>query len=287
MRAQQHNDTSVQVLSFRASDGPGLVAAIADAVAAAGGNILDVGQHSDVETGLFACRLEVDAAVDLEAMKASFDELAATRSISWEHHDAEERARVVLACSRSLPCVSDLLTRSAIGELDCEIAGVVSDKTDAAELAERFDVPFWHLPVGEDRSTQEHQLGELLESLDPDLVVLARYMRVLPAGLAERWENRMINIHHALLPAFAGAAARARAYERGVKIIGATAHYVTPELDGGPIITQDVVRITHRDGVEDLVRAGDDVERTVLASAVRLHLEHRVIVFGNRTCIFD
>jgi len=171
--------------------------------------------------------------------------------------------------------------------LHCDVVAVISDYEDAASLAERHGVPFLHLPVGDDRADQEIALGEALNELAPDLVVLARYMRILPSWLTEQWSMAMINIHHSFLPAFAGANPYARAHDRGVKLIGATAHYVTAELDAGPIIAQDVERVTHRDSVADLVRRGADVERGVLATALRLHLEHRLMVFGNRTCVFD
>ena len=275
------------VVTVRAPDGTGLVAAIAGAVASAGGNILDVGQHSDVESNWFGCRLEVDRSVELGDLGASLDELVSTRGLTYELHDAIERPRVVIVCSKTLHCASDLLARISIDAMRCTVAGVVSDYDDALALARRHGAPFHHVPVGDERAEQEAELGEVLEDLEPDLIVLARYMRILPAELTERWRGRMINIHHSFLPAFAGAGPYARAHERGVKLIGATAHYVTAELDAGPIIAQDVVRVTHRDSVEDLVRRGADVERSVLAAAVRLHLEHRLMIFGNRTCVFD
>jgi formyltetrahydrofolate deformylase len=194
---------------------------------------------------------------------------------------------VVVLCSSTLHCPSDLVARSAIGQLDCDIVALVSDRTVARGLAERYGVPFTHLPIGADRAAQQRQLGEVLDRLSPDLIVLARYMRVLPAWLVSRYEHRIINIHHSFLPAFIGSNPYARAHERGVKIIGATAHYVTADLDAGPIIAQDVVHISHRDDVADMTRRGADIESSVLASAIRLHLERRVIVIGSRTCVFD
>jgi formyltetrahydrofolate deformylase len=283
----EHAQDAPVVISVRAPDGTGLVADVASAVAAAGGNILDVGQHSDVESDWFGCRLEVASDVRMAELGASLDELVDRRGLSWELHDAAERPRVAIVCSRSLHCASDLLARISIGALSCEVVGLISDYPDAAELAARHSIAFFHLPVGADRAEQEAALGSLLGELDPELVVLARYMRILPASLTEAWAQRMINIHHSFLPAFSGAGPYKRAHERGVKLIGATAHYVTAELDAGPIIAQDVERVSHRDSVEDLIRRGADVERSVLAAAVRLHLEHRVMVFGNRTCVFD
>ncbi len=275
------------VVSVRAPDGPGLVADIAAAVVRAGGNILDVGQHSDLETRSFGCRLEVDGAVDRELLEAALADAASRRELAWIVHDENRRPRVVLACSSTLHCVSDLLARVAIGSLACDVVGVVSDRLEAAPIARAFGIPFEHLPVGEDRPEQEARLATTIDRFAPDLVVLARYMRILPSAITDAWSERMINIHHSFLPAFAGAGPYARAWERGVKLIGATAHYVTAGLDEGPIIVQDVVRVSHRDRVDDLVRRGADIERTVLAAAVRLHLEHRVMVFGNRTCVFD
>ncbi len=275
------------VLCAHAPDAAGLVAAIATAIAEAGGNILDVGQHSDVDTDFFGCRIEIDPAVDQPELERRLEDLRGTRHLDWHLHEDTERPRVVICCSKSLHCLSDLLGRVAIGELECEVVAVISDYEDAAPLAERHGIEFTHLPVGANREDQEVALGAALDRLSPDLVVLARYMRILPSQLTEQWALRMINIHHSFLPAFAGANPYARAHDRGVKLIGATAHYVTAELDAGPIISQDVERVTHRDSTADLVRRGSDVERAVLATAVRLHLEHRLMVFGNRTCVFD
>jgi len=275
------------IITARAPDGPGLVAELASAVAHAGGNILDVGQHSDPEASWFGCRLEVDDEVDRAGLGDQLTELEGRRGFRFELHEAGERQRVALVCSKTLHCASDLVARASIGALACSIDALVSDSTSGEELAQRHEIAFHHVPVGDDRAAQEEALGRVLEAIQPDLVVLARYMRVLPAWLCDAYEGRMINIHHSFLPAFAGAGPYKRAHERGVKLIGATAHYVTAELDAGPIIAQDVERVSHRDSVDDLIRRGADVERSVLAAAVRLHLEHRVMVFGNRTCVFD
>lgn len=276
-----------RIVTVRAADGPGLVADIAAAVFEAGGNIVDVGQYSDLESQGFGCRLEIESSTDRHDLEESLSRLAGRRDLQWYLHDDEVLPRVVIACSSTLHCVSDLLARVAIGSLRCEVVAVVSDRLAAQEITERHGVPFVHVPVGEDRREQEAAFAEVLEALGPDLVILARYMRILPQDITDAWRGRMINIHHSFLPAFAGAGPYARAYERGVKLIGATAHYVTEGLDEGPIIVQDVERVSHRDRLEDLVRRGADVERGVLAAAVRLHLEHRVMVFGNRTCVFD
>jgi formyltetrahydrofolate deformylase len=276
------------ILTVRSPDRVGIVAHLAASIQAAGGNIVELDQHTDVVESDFGCRIEVAGGVDAPDLAQRLDELRPTLSVDYTMTPiARRRARVVVLCSATLHCPSDLIARSAIGQLDCDVIALVSDRTAARDLAERYGVPFYYLPVGEDRAEQERQVAVVLDELAPDLVVLARYMRVLPAWLVERYEQRIINIHHSFLPAFVGSNPYARAHERGVKIIGATAHYVTAELDAGPIIAQDVVHISHRDDVADMTRRGADIERSVLASAIRLHLEQRVIVFGSRTCVFD
>jgi formyltetrahydrofolate deformylase len=261
---------------------------LATSIQAAGGNIVELDQHTDVVEGDFGCRIEVAAGVDPVELVRRLDDLRSSFSVEYRVTPiARRRSRVVVLCSSTLHCPSDLVARSAIGQLECDIVALVSDRTAARALAERYGVAFTHLPIGPDRTEQERALGRVLDELAPDLIVLARYMRVLPPWLVERYEQRMINIHHSFLPAFVGSDPYARAHERGVKIIGATAHYVTADLDAGPIIAQDVVHISHRDDVADMTRRGADIERSVLASAIRLHLEQRVIVFGTRTCVFD
>jgi formyltetrahydrofolate deformylase len=276
------------ILTVKSPDRVGIVAAVAASIQAAAGNIVELDQHTDVVEGDFGCRIEVAGGVDAEGLTRLLGEQRAALSIDYTMTPVvRPRARVVVLCSSTLHCPSDLIARSAIGQLDCDVIELVSDQEAGRELAERYGVPFTYLPMGEDRADQERRLGAVLEALAPDLIVLARYMRVLPAWLVERYERRIINIHHSFLPAFIGSNPYARAHERGVKIIGATAHYVTADLDAGPIIAQDVVHISHRDDVADMTRRGAEVERSVLASAIRLHLEQRVIVFGARTCVFD
>jgi formyltetrahydrofolate deformylase len=276
------------IITVRSPDRVGIVASLAAAIQSAGGNIIELDQHTDVVEGDFGCRIEVAGGVDAEVLARGLDELRASLSANYTMTPiARRQSRVVVLCSSTLHCPSDLIARSAIGQLDCDVVALVSDQTAARELAQRYGVPFTHLPIGDDRAEQERRLGEVLDELAPDLIVLARYMRVLPAWLVDRYEHRIINIHHSFLPAFVGSNPYARAHTRGVKIIGATAHYVTADLDAGPIIAQDVVHISHRDDVADMTRRGADIERSVLASAIRLHLEQRVIVFGARTCVFD
>ena len=286
MVGRDRDEQHAWVLTVRAPDGPGLIASIAAAVAAGGGNIVDMQQHSDPYLAAFGCRVVIDGDLDAELLGQGMGALVDERQVEWQLHDDAALPTIVICCSSTLHCVSDLLVRVATGDLRCEIAAVISDKMVAADLVSRFDVPFVHVPVGEDRSAQETAFSDAVASFSPELVVLARYMRVLPAGAVAPWASRMINIHHSTLPAFPGANPRRRAHEGGVKIIGATAHYVTEELDEGPIIAQGVVPIGH-DTLDVLVQHGEDVERMVLAQAVRLHLEHRVMVFGSRTCVFD
>ena len=277
----------VVVLTVRCVDQRGVVASVTGAIWRSHGNILDLAQHTDLDEGLFGCRIEVALDVDVDALDAEMGALASSMGIEYRLYLGRRRARVVVACSKSLHCASDLLARVDLGELDCDVVAVVSDHPKAETLARRYDVDFHYLPVGEVRADQESALTGLLTSLEPDLVVLARYMRVLPESLTDLFPERMINVHHSFLPAFVGADPYRRAVERGVKMVGATAHYVTSELDAGPIIVQDVTAVTHADRVGDVRRRGADVERSVLARAVRLHLEHRLMVFRNKTCVFD
>jgi len=281
--------TEHSVLTLQCPDQPGIVAAVANLIADVGGNIANADQHTDRDTNVFLQRIEIDGNVDWSAFDRGLAQLIERFSMQHTLHRPGSRDRVVLACSAELYCAADLLTRASLGELDIDVVAIISDKPAAGALAEQYGIPF-HLVdgglSGDARAAQEAAFAEALEQLAPDLIVLARYMRILPEAITRRWNGRMINIHHSFLPAFAGAKPYHRAHQRGVKLIGATAHYVTAELDAGPIIAQGITPVSHRDEVEDLVRKGRDVERTTLANAVRLHLEHRVLVWDNRTCVF-
>ncbi len=281
--------TSTSVLTLQCADQPGIVAAVANLIADSDGNIANADQHTDRASSVFLQRIEIDGAIDWEHFDAGLARLVDRFSMEWALHRPGARARVVIACSGEQYCAADLLNRVELGELDVDVVALVSDKEAAAPLAARHGVPFVVVEgglAGEERAAQEAAFAARLTALAPDLVVLARYMRILPEAITEAWSGRMINIHHSFLPAFPGARPYHRAHERGVKLIGATAHYVTAELDAGPIIAQGVAPVTHRDEVEDLIRKGRDIERTTLADAVRLHLEHRVLVWANRTCVF-
>jgi formyltetrahydrofolate deformylase len=275
------------VLLLRCDDRPGIVARVGAFVAAIGGNIVEADQHSDPEAGLFLQRVEFDVTESLTAVHDTFVPIAEEYAMDWSLHDTATRARIAILVSRQGHCLADLLARVSLDELPADVATVLSNHDTHAALAARFGAPFVHLPVRDDRAAQETELGARLDGADVDLVVLARYMRVLPSWLVEQWRQRMINIHHSFLPSFAGARPYQQAHERGVKVIGATAHYVTAELDEGPIIAQQVLPVSHRDDPARLERRGRDLESVVLAEAVRLHLEHRVIVYGRRTAVFD
>ena len=279
------------VLLISCPDKPGIVAAVATWIASVGGNIVHAEQHTDTTDAMFFQRVEFIPAVgtSLETLNAGFAALAANWAMTYSLNELPRRARTAILCSKQLHCVADLLSRTTYGDLGLDIAAVVSNHTDAKPLAASFSLPFHHVPVGSGdgaRTQQEEQLATLLQSLEVDLVVLARYMLVLPPALVQPWYGRMINIHHSFLPAFIGANPYRQAHDRGVKVIGATAHYVSDVLDEGPIIAQDVSAVTHRDDVADLTRKGRDLETVVLARAVRAHVEHKVLTFGNRTVVF-
>ena len=273
------------ILLIDCPDRKGLVASISDFLYTHGANILHADQHQDRDAGLFFMRVEwaLDA-FDLKRFEDEFAPLATGMNMHWQIHILATRPRVAILVSQHLHCLADLLYRHSSGELDCEIPLVISNHETGRELARFHSVEFFHTPVGP--STEAEQL-RLLASARIDLVVLARYMRILSADFVARYPAKIINVHHSFLPAFVGARPYHAAFERGVKIIGATSHYVTESLDQGPIIEQDVIRVSHRDQVEDLVRKGRDMEKLVLSRAVAWHLERRILSYANKTVIFD
>jgi formyltetrahydrofolate deformylase len=281
---------STATLLVSCLDRTGLVAALSDFVFRHNGNILDADQHADGESGHFFMRLVWDPArfeLDQETTRKAMEVMAKRFDLTWELTFADRSPRVAIFVSKTPHCLYDLLLARQLGELGGDITGVYSNHPVLEDVCRHFDVPFVHTPVpADDKPAAEAAQLALLEKADVDLVVLARYMQVLSPAFVARWPGRIINIHHSFLPAFIGARPYHQAKERGVKVIGATAHYVTADLDQGPIIEQDVCRVSHRDDVEDLVRKGRDLERQVLTRAVRLHLQRRVLVFGNRTIVF-
>jgi formyltetrahydrofolate deformylase len=271
------------------TDRTGLVAALSDFVFRNGGNIVDLDQHTDAESGTFFMRLVFDVAgfrLDRAGIRAAVGVLAQSHQLTTDLTFDDQRPKVAVFCSKVPHCLYDLLLCQQLGELHGDIVAVVSNHDSLRAVAEHFSLPFHHLPMGEKAATEARQ-DALLRDLGIELVVLARYMQILSPAFVDRWQGRIINIHHSFLPAFVGAKPYHQAKERGVKIIGATAHYVTSELDQGPIIEQDVCRVTHRDDVEHLVRKGRELERQVLTRAVKLHLERRVLINGNRTVVFS
>ena len=272
-------------------DGPGIVAAVSGFLAEHGCNILHADQYSDPDTGMFqqriAFRLDAGSA-DHDSWSQAFSTVAAQQSFEWRVAWSDVPKRMAILVSRQDHCLWDLLLRHRSGELPSDVVAVISNHEDAGEIARVFDVPFHHLPVTDDtRNDQESQLLDLLKQESIDLAVLARYMQILTPSFTEQVPCPMINIHHSFLPAFSGAQPYRQARQRGVKFVGATAHYVTAELDAGPIIAQDVIRCTHQDTVDDLTRMGRDVERLVLARAVRWHLEDRILLGGDRAVVFE
>ncbi|MDZ4697619.1 MAG: formyltetrahydrofolate deformylase [Deltaproteobacteria bacterium] len=271
-------------------DRTGLVAALSAFVFENGGNIRDADQHAEPESGLFFMRLVWDLkgfVLDRPQIRQAIEHIARRFSLQWDLTYTDERARVAVFATRMPHCLYDLLLSHQLGELGGDLVAVVSNHRDLESVATHFDVPFHHIPVERiDKAGAEAKQMALLDSLRVDLVVLARYMQVLSPGFVAHRPGRIINIHHSFLPAFVGAKPYHQAKEKGVKVIGATAHYVTSELDQGPIIDQDVCRVSHRDDVEHLIRKGRELERQVLTRAVRLHLERRVLISENRTIVF-
>jgi formyltetrahydrofolate deformylase len=286
------------VLLLDCPDRKGLVARVSSLLYERGANILHADQHIDRELGLFFMRVEWSlggdesdprsAGFDLEEFEREFTTLAVELDMRWNLTASTRRAKVALFCSQYLHCMADLLHRWHSGELDCEIRLIVSNHRAVEKLAGFYGVPFEYVPVtAETRGQAEERQIEMLSSKGIELVVLARYMQILTPAFVNRYPAAIINVHHSFLPAFTGAKPYHAAHARGVKLIGATSHYVTEVLDDGAIIEQDVARISHRDQVEDLVARGRDLERVVLSRAVRWHLERRILSYGNKTVVFD
>lgn len=278
------------ILSLSCRDRPGLVAAVAGFLAGRGGNITEAQQYNDPATERFFMRVAFDpGTVGLAEYRAGFAPLAVEAGMDWHLRDRAERRKVVLMVSRFDHCLADLLYRNRIGEIAMDVAAIVSNHPREVLAASAVgDIPFHHLPVTrETKPKQEAQVRKVIEDSGADLVVLARYMQILSDEMTAFLSGRCINIHHSFLPGFKGAKPYHQAHARGVKMIGATSHYVTPDLDEGPIIAQDVATVTHADTPEALVARGRDVERRVLARAVKAHLEDRVFMNGDRTVVFE
>jgi formyltetrahydrofolate deformylase len=283
------------ILLISCPDSKGEVATIAEFVYKHGGNILHADEHADQESGLFLMRVEFDpkdfdidlSQPDLADFGTQIAPIAAPFQMQWRLAQSSHRQRMIIFVSKYGHCLADLLYRHQSSELACDIPLIISNHPDHQALADFHKIPYAVVPIAKDNKSQaEAKIQALIDDHRPDFIALARYMQILPQDFVRRYPNRIINIHHSFLPAFIGARPYHQAFERGVKIIGATSHYVTEVLDDGPIIEQDVVRISHRDDVEDLVRKGRDLEKVVLSRAVSWHVENRVLVYGNKTVVF-
>ena len=272
-------------------DAKGIVAAIADFLYQHNANILHADQHQDAENSLFLMRVEWDLkdfSLDQASFARAFEVIAKTYKMTWELKLSADKPRMAIMVSQYDHCLADLLHRYKNNELQCDIPLIISNHLNAQKLAEFYGIPFFHIPVEKDKKKEaEAKQFALFDEYQVDFIVLARYMQILSEDFVKRYPQRVINIHHSFLPAFIGAKPYHRAFERGVKLIGATSHYVTEVLDEGPIIEQDIDRISHRDQVEDLIQKGRDLERIVLYKAVRWHIENRILIYGNKTVIFD
>jgi formyltetrahydrofolate deformylase len=278
------------VFLIQCPDQKGLVAGITTFFAQRDYNILHCQQYTDVQNQQYFMRikLEDDGKLEHDELEAQFSIFAEELGLTWSVRYSNEPYRVALLVTRASHCPYDLLLRELEGELRCEIPLIIGNHDDLANMAEQFGKPFYHLPITkETKPEQEAQIKQLLKEYKIDLVVMARYMQILSEQFVEEFAGKVINIHHGFLPAFQGAKPYHQAYERGVKIIGATSHYATADLDEGPIIEQDVVRVLHDNSPEDLVMIGKDIERLVLARAVKAHIEHRIIINGRRTIVFS
>ena len=283
------------ILLVSCPDAKGEVATISDFVYRHNGNILHADEHADEESGLFLMRVEFDprdfdldlTQKDLADFGRHFAPIADKFHMNWRLAQSSQRPRMIIFVSKYDHCLVDLLYRHQSGELACDIALIISNHADNQPLADFYKIPYVVVSNTKENKTQaEARIQELIDQHNPDFMVLARYMQILSNDFVNRYPQRIINIHHSFLPAFIGARPYHQAFERGVKLIGATSHYVTEVLDDGPIIEQDVVRVSHRDNVEDLIRKGRDLEKVVLSRAVRWHVESRVLVYGNKTVVF-
>jgi len=278
------------VLKFSSPDKPGIVAAVANLFALQGFNIRESSQYEDTHTRRFFMRTvleSVEGPKNLDDVKSAFQAVASRYKMNWELHDKHYKPRLLIAVSQWGHCLNNLLNSYKNGTLPVEIVGVVSNHEDMRSLTEWYGLPYHYLPVSKDtKAEQEAQILQVMGDTQADFLALARYMQILSDGLCDQLEGRAINIHHSFLPGFKGAKPYHQAYDRGVKLIGATAHYVTANLDEGPIIEQAVERVTHANPPEELVEIGRDTEAVVLSRAVRWHAEHRVLLNGNRTVVF-
>jgi formyltetrahydrofolate deformylase len=279
------------ILLLSCPDRKGVVARVSGFIFQNGGNILHADEHGDHDSNTFLMRVEFDPSelkLPLSAFSSQFAPIAQELDLHWHLALLDYRPRVAILVSKYDHCLVDLLYRHQSGELACDIPCIVSNHSDSQRIADFYRVPFFLVPVEkENKRAAEQQILAMLQRHGVDFIVLARYMQVLSEEFVNAYPQKIINIHHSFLPAFVGAKPYHQAFERGVKLIGATSHYVTNILDDGPIIEQDVVRVSHRDSIEDLIHKGRDLEKVVLSRAVRWHIENRVLLYGNKTVVFD
>lgn len=277
------------VLLISCPDKRGIVASISDFIFKNNGNILESDQYQDNETGFFLMRLEWDLRnfkININDFEKYFNPIAKKFKIDWKLAVSSYKPKIAVFVSKEDHCLQDLLYRYKSGDLNCEISLIISNHPVAKQIADFYKIPFYYVPADKNRRKSEKIQLDLLKEKNIDLVVLARYMQILSPNFVRYYKNKIINIHHSFLPAFIGARPYHQAFKRGVKIIGATSHYINEELDNGPIIEQDVIRITHRDSVGDLIRKGRDLEKVVLFRAVKWHIENRILFYGNKTVVF-
>jgi formyltetrahydrofolate deformylase len=279
------------VLLFTCPDQEGIVYHISNFIHKNGGNIIDLNEHVDRDEKLFFIRVEWEIGANfhtLDEIEEAFKKIAGGFSASWEIKLAQKKTNIALFVSKYDHCLNEILWRYQLGEFPVNISLIVSNHTDLQDTAKHYNIPYYHFPLTQNnRDEMEIEELVLLKEKNIDTVVLARYMQIISQNFINAYPNQIINIHHSFLPAFIGGNPYKQAYQRGVKIIGATSHYVTADLDQGPIIEQDIIRITHKDSLKDLIRKGRDLERLVLARALHHHFEHRVLVHGSKTIIFD
>ncbi|EPD29505.1 formyltetrahydrofolate deformylase [Gleimia europaea] len=287
MAEENVSDTKL-ILTISCPDGPGIVHAVSNIIVENQGNIIQSQQFGDPDTGLFFMRVELECPTGRAPIEAGMEEFAKKFDASWNLDLYGRPLRTIIMVSKEGHCVTDLLYRQRYADLPIDVVAIVGNHPDLAPVAQFYGIPFLCIPVTKDtKAAAEAELLNLVRAENIELVVLARYMQILSDSLCNELAGNVINIHHSFLPSFKGARPYAQAHDRGVKLIGATAHYVTADLDEGPIIEQDVTRVTHRESTRDLVAEGQDVERRVLAQAVRWHSEHRVLLNGTRTVVFN
>ena len=279
--------SSETILRILCKDGPGIIARISGLVSDYGGNILAMEQHSEEDSGLFAARLHIERLKEIKNIEGEMVQNNPFQQFQYWLDDFNKKLNVAVLVTKEETCLYDILIKQQLGELNCDIPLIISNREDLKTIAKQFSIPFHYLPIDKNNpQDQEQKISDLLNKHQIDLTLLARYMRILSPSFVQKRLGKIINIHHSFLPAFKGANPYRQAWERGVKMIGATAHYVTDDLDEGPIIHQSVTQVNHQYSVQELIRAGRELERMVLAQAVRAHLEHRVLLLGKRTIVF-